>query len=386
MGSMSLLRPLAMAGIRCVPVAEPGSEALYSRFASQTVRVPDFWEGSAELVETLVRFGESCPTEPVLFYEEDSQLLFVSRHRERLSRAFRFVAADAVLVEDLVDKGRFQELAERLEFPVPSSRRITPANSEPGLLDLRFPLVVKPLTRRETWYAVGGAAKALQVRTAEDLRVLWPRLAESGMDFLAQEMVPGPESRIESYHVYVDESGQVAAEFTGRKIRTYPVTYGHSTALTITDEPDVAAVGRSLTEKLALRGVAKFDFKRGPDGRLYLLEVNPRFSLWHHLGAVAGVNIPAMVYADLDGRPRSPPVRVKIGSSWCKFASDFRAARASGISLGSWLTFALRCEAWSILSWDDPMPYLRSKLRRRLYGKKEAHRPAPVALGTRREP
>src|SRR5215470_19812901 len=40
-----------------------------------------------------------------------------------------------------------------------------------------------------------------------------------------------------------------------------------------------------------LTGVAKPDFKRAPDGRLLLLEINPRFNLWHHLGAVAGVNL-----------------------------------------------------------------------------------------------
>jgi len=125
-----------------------------------------------------------------------------------------------------------------------------------------------------------------------------------GQDVLAQELVPGPETRIESYHVYVDRSGTIAGEFTGRKIRTLPATCGHSTALEISDAADVRAEGRALAEKLDLRGVAKFDFKRGPDGRLHLLEINPRFNLWHHLGAAAGVNLPAMVYADLTGLPR----------------------------------------------------------------------------------
>ena len=44
---------------------------------------------------------------------------------------------------------------------------------------------------------------------------------------------------------------------------------------------------------LGLRGVAKLDFKRTAAGELVLLEVNPRFNLWHLPGAVAGVNLPA---------------------------------------------------------------------------------------------
>src|SRR5918993_383060 len=107
MGSMDLVRPLGLAGIPCVPVAPPGSEPLYSRFASQVISCADLSSDSAELLEALMRFGEGCPVQPILFYEEDQQLLFVSRQRERLSRAFGFVIADPVLVEDLVDKGRF---------------------------------------------------------------------------------------------------------------------------------------------------------------------------------------------------------------------------------------------------------------------------------------
>ena len=55
---------------------------------------------------------------------------------------------------------------------------------------------------------------------------LWPRLVASGTELLAQELIPGPESRIESYHVYVDEQGAIVGEFTGQKIRTKPSAFG----------------------------------------------------------------------------------------------------------------------------------------------------------------
>src|SRR3712207_372716 len=133
---------------------------------------------------------------------------------------------------------------------------------------------------------IAGSAKALRLDSPEELRALWPRLAAVGLEVLAQELVPGPETRIESYHVYVDGQGEIVGEFTGQKIRTYPLEYGVSTAVTTADLPDVASLGRELTRRLNLRGVAKFDFKRGPNGRLYLLEINPRFNLWHHAGAI----------------------------------------------------------------------------------------------------
>src|SRR5213078_864214 len=114
MGDMDLVRPLGLAGIPCAVVAPRGSRTRFTRFARDAQ------------VDVLVRFAEAQPEPPVLYYEEDRELLLVSRFRDRLARAFRFVAADADLVEALVDKARFQELAARLDLPVPRAHVLHP--------------------------------------------------------------------------------------------------------------------------------------------------------------------------------------------------------------------------------------------------------------------
>ena len=175
---------------------------------------------------------------------------------------------------------------------------------------------------------------------------------------IAQELVAGPESSIESYQVYVDIEGEIAGEFTGKKVRTYPVELGHSCSLKISDAEDLAELGRELVKKLGLRGVAELEFKRDPDGRLFLLEINPRFNLWHHLGAVAGVNLPAMVYADLAGLPRPARARARAGVRRCRVWQDLLASRADGIPLLEWFNWAKSCEIKRGLAWDDPLPLL----------------------------
>jgi len=364
MGDTDLLRSLGLAGIPCAVVTKPGAPARFSRFARVVVPWRDAWEHADELVDILTAFAASQPEAPVLFYQEDRELLLVSRYRDVLRRRFRFVVADATLVEDLVDKSRFQRLASRLDLPVPRARPLDPTDrSPPSELGLQFPLVVKPLTRRtDRWTPVGGAGKALCVATPAALAELWPRLAAAGEPMIAQELVPGPESAIESYHVYVDERGQTAAEFTGRKIRTHPTQHGHSTALEITDAGDVAALGRDVVHRVGLRGVAKLDFKRGPDGRLHLLEINPRFTLWHHPAALAGVNVPLLVYGDLTGAPRPPLRKARAGVQWCKLWQDWAPARAAGVPLWRWLAWALRCQAKRAMSWDDPLPLVGAAL------------------------
>lgn len=363
LGGIELVRPLALAGIRCQVVSGPKDATRFSRHAVTVFPVD--WSDPVsshgpELVERLVRHGARQPQPPVLFYYWDEPLLFLSRHREELAKAFRFVLADPALVEALVDKAQFQALANARSLPVPASAILTPASqsSPPDLRHLGFPLILKPFRRDRSWDAVEQAhgGKAIRVDRPEQLADLWPRLATLEGNIIAQRYVDGPESSIESYHVYVDAGGKIAGEFTGKKLRTLPPDHGHTTALTITDTPDVVRRGRELVRLLDLKGVAKFDFKRGPDGELYLLEINPRFSLWHHPGARAGVNIPALVYADLTGRPR-PAVQVRSGVCWCH-PKDFLAARQAGVPLARWARWAATCEAKAFWSWEDPLPFV----------------------------
>jgi predicted ATP-grasp superfamily ATP-dependent carboligase len=358
-GDMDLVRPLGLAGIPCAVPDTPGSLPPYSRFVRATFPRVDPETEPARFADGLADFGARQAEPPVLFFEGDWDLLAISRHRDRLAGTVRFVVADADLIEDLVDKMRFQELARRVGLPVPAAVWADPHLGVPRDLPIPFPLVVKPLTRHTTaWNLASHEAKAIEVPARPELEALWPSLAGVGGEVLLQELVPGPETRVESYHVYLDADGAIAGEFTGRKIRTWPDHHGHSTALEITAAHDVRELGRDLVARMGLRGVAKLDFKRTPDGELRLLEVNPRFSLWHHLGAIAGVNIPALVYADVTGRPRPAVREARAGTRWCHPVVDFHARHVAAIPLTRWLLWLAGTEAKAGLALDDPRPPL----------------------------
>jgi hypothetical protein len=90
----------------------------------------------------------------------------------------------------------------------------------------------------------------MHVDDGDTLRRVADRFAEAAVDVLIQQAIPGPESRIESYHAYVDGSGAVAGEFTGRKLRP---------AL---DARDAHRGGRQFLADLPLR--AKVDGRKSP--------------------------------------------------------------------------------------------------------------------------
>lgn len=361
LGDMDLVRPVGEAGVSCAVVAHRTDPTRWSKFTKAVIDAD-----APGLLDRMLEFGHTCDNRPVIFYEADWSLQLVSEHRETLGEVFRFVVPERADVERLLSKARFRELAEQVGLPVPRSQSIEPREGDPPPdLSIPFPLIVKPVPGRDdAWDAsFGRSRKAVRVDDRAGFERVWPSLTRRGGEVLLQELIPGPESRIESYHAYVKADGETVGEFTGRKIRTFPVEYGASCALETTDAPDVVAAGRDFVQRTGYRGVLKADFKRRPDASLALLEVNPRFSLWHSLGAAAGVNIPAIVLAELTGGEPPEERTAKVGVTWCDPPADLKAARELGIGRARWLRWVVsECDVHSATSVRDPLPFIRRLL------------------------
>jgi predicted ATP-grasp superfamily ATP-dependent carboligase len=353
---MDMVRPLGLAGIPVVAAGWTGTETRWSRYTVDHIELPDLWQEVDQSVATLVRFAQRLKERPVLFYQNDQSVLAISRHRDVLADHFAFVVPDAELVEDLVDKARFTELAQRLDLPLPKTVIVQAGEPNPEIGDISFPVIAKRVLRRsgaETWFPVAGRAKASLAGSAAELEALLFRPELAGVPLVVQEEIPGPEKRISSYHAFIDDAGVTRGEFTGRKIRTWPRRYGQSTAVEIVAQDDVLTLGREVLQKMEFTGVAKVDFKRDDAGNLLLFEVNPRFSLWHHPGAVAGVNIPALVYRSLTGAAMFA-TEAQSEVCWCHLWNDWRAARAERLNPIAWLRFVVRADCRRAAHFDDP--------------------------------
>jgi predicted ATP-grasp superfamily ATP-dependent carboligase len=366
LGDVDLVQAHALAGIGSVVVTPPDDPARFSRHALGWVPWVDHWEQPERLVAALLDSAAQLPDRPVLCHGSDGDLLAVSRHRTALQERFRVSLADAALVEALVDKGRFAALAQRLGLPVPRTVVLDPdAPDAAAAEDLRLPVVVKPWTR-EGLQRLRTAAKAVQVQDRSELRRRAREAGALGVGLVVQELVAGAESAIESWHAYVDDSGRVLGSFTGAKTRTQPQEFGHSSVLVTTEASDVAALGRDVVHRTGLRGLVKVDVKRDPDGALWLLEVNPRYTLWHHLGAVAGVNLAELAHRDLRGELPGPVPRAQPGLVWCDPIRDLRGVVAGEVSPARWLRTTLTCAARSGADHGDAAPLLRGRVWRAL--------------------
>ncbi len=310
-GDLNMLRCFAGTGVRTVILSsDPEDPCFFSRHCGQRRLIADAAVDPTGALADLRELGKLVPGRPVFFYGDDAMLLLVSRHRKELGDRFRFLLPAATLVEALVDKLRFAALARELSLPVP--RTVTSTEHRTGAeiaAELPLPVILKPFCHlgwRTSPAVLGlgaGPLKALIARDGDELqRMVGQRMASFSPDFVAQEFIPGGEEHVYSFHAYLDAERRPLGHYVGRKIRTYPRRAGVSTYLELTVDPELTRIGFEVLARLGLAGVVKLDFKRDPDtGRFYLLEVNPRFNLWNHLGAAAGVNLPWLAYRDLAG-------------------------------------------------------------------------------------
>ncbi len=367
LGDLNLVRAVGLAGLRPLVISRNPHTAR-SRYAAGSAKITPAVESLEQSAEDLLTLGDRLSNRPVLYFSNDAHLLLVSRYRGPLLKRFRFLLPDAQLIEDIVDKRRFHTLATRYCLPVPGTLIVEVAARDVPEPPWGYPCIVKPASR-VGWYESGimGSVphKAFRARDRSELSALTERLRNGGRAFFLQEFVAGGDDEIYSYHAYRDEAGRTLASFVGRKVRTYPIHTGRSTCLELSDRANVAAMGEEILDRIALTGVVKIDFKRDPTrDRLYLLEINPRFNLWHYLGALSGVNLPGVAYRHLMGVWSGSLPRYRLGIRWVSVPMDLRASvslmRAGQLNLGAWLRSYTGPIAYNRFAWSDPMPVLAS--------------------------
>lgn len=373
-GDTNMLRCFDGTGIPTALVAfDHDNMALYSRQTREKHVIASPRLDPDQCLEGLLALGSTLVDRPVLYYGDDAALLLVSRHREILARHYRFLMPDADCIEALANKLQFAQLARRLDLPAPRTMLAGEINDLQEVeTKLSLPCILKPNSHvgwftSEPVMAEGGRPqKVLRASTRGDLRRLHDRMKDYTHDFLIQEYVPGGDDCIYSFHAYLNARSEPLAHYVGRKIRTYPKHSGVSTYLQLVHEPELVRLGLEILQKLRFVGVAKLDFKRDPvRQRFLLLEINPRFCLWNHLGAACGINLPMVAYRDLVGESVPPQTEYRTDVRWLSFGDDLRAFireywRDGDLSVLQYLSSLRGRKVYDVFSWKDPKPWIMS--------------------------
>lgn len=305
--ALASVRSLAAAGYRVHVVASERSNlAGASRFAdSEHLLVdpgeqPEAWALGLERVATEIGADLLLPVTEVSIGTVFATGLF-----ERLS----VVCPPRDAYEAAVDKHALLERAVALGLDVPRSVLVDRPADLRGLPDgFEYPVVMKP---RRSRLLRDGRWISCDVRLVHDATDLAAAAGDVGMSggVLLQTFVPGHGEAI----FVAAREGNVLASFAHRRLREKPPSGGVSVLReSIAPDPKLLEGSIRLISELGFTGVAMIEFRRSPDGRAYLMEINPR--LWGsvQLAIDAGVDFPAIQIALHRGEPVTP-VEPRLG-------------------------------------------------------------------------
>ena len=238
------------------------------------------------------------------------------------------------------------------------------ARLEAMIGELAFPCGLKPRQSMLFQHHFGGGNKLIVARDPDELRDGFRRTHELGLEMLIAELIPGDDECLVSYCGYLDGGGEPLTDCT---IRQYPPGFGLSSYAASDDEADVRELGLGFLRDLGLRGPFEVEFKRDPrDGRLKLIECNPRFTILQLNFCAA--DVATLAYARALDRPDPVATRYRPATRLWNPIEDFRAflhyRRNGEWSLGRWLRSLLHRKRLHVFSWDDPMPTIAFHVRR----------------------
>jgi len=376
------VREIGQAGVSVYVADSERLTAGYSRYLAAS----GGWIIAGDEQQLLKRLLEQSKTEKrpgVLIPTSDKYIEFVVRHAEQLADGYRFQKSymDGSY-ERIVDKGQFARLCAEHQIPHPQTLTLKSAELPQAESGLRFPCILKPtLIHLVRDYMAGK--KVLIVRNREEFFRHVQAVAHIDAEWMVQEVVPGPESRITLFGGYFDRSGKLAQAFTCRKLRQYPPGFGSASLIRSEMLDETRAISEQFLQAIGFQGIAGTEFKYDErDQQLKMIEINPRPTLWFGCSHAAGKRIALSAVADIIGEKSLADNPQTAGVEWRYLGKDL-ATRVYYSFSGK--RFVLPPENlsvyghrssrdWAVFSWHDPLPlvgeylnYARKFLRRALH-------------------
>lgn len=360
-GGTAGLGALRALGDQNVPIAHADWEwnpDVFSVHVRRRQRLTDPRLNESGFVNNLCRFGQTFPTKPVLFPCSDWAVWYVTKNKSTLERQFHIPLSGFEITERILSKDRLYRFLESEGYPTPKT--IYPSNGANAKLDsgIGYPCIVKP-SQSHVFQKIFGK-KAIVVRSDSELRTALSDFQRFDLVPCVQEIVPGNASSVVSLGSYFDRNSIPRGILTTRRIRAFPLSFGTGSRVVSEHLPRVAELAIRIAKSLSFHGIADIDFiEDRRDGKLKLVDFNPRCFGEVYLSAKTGSNIPLIAYFDMLGGTLGNASQVD-GIVWVDNVYDLLAfyeeCRIGKESLSAFLRQFSPSLVYSTLTVKDPFP------------------------------
>lgn len=291
--TVGIIRYLAKSGL--VPYAiSPNKRALasYSKYCKKCFLSPFPSEerNYISFIKNLIEQNDIDMLMPVGY----QNCYLSSKYQDELKKIVRLEIPDIKSMEIALNKKKTYELSHNIGVPYPKTVYPHEISEIEYLADqIGYPLIIKGLFE-------AGKNIVSYVENKSELEKEYVKMCKengfnSGNLPMLQEYIPGQKTDFVTINLLY-QKGTCKRIFLQRRVRNLKAL-GTATCCDCNISPNVSEQmkvnAKSLLNALHWNGVACIEFKRDPrDGKVKLIEINPKFWASTEMSLIAGVNFP----------------------------------------------------------------------------------------------
>jgi len=213
----------------------------------------------------------------------------VSKNKNSLEKYINLEVASYETIKRAMDKSKTYELAKNLNIPFPETiypqtyKEIEELSSK-----LSYPVVIKGL------YEAGKQVIAYPNNKEEFISDYFAlckenNFSEGSLPMVQEYIGKGGNECLAALY----QNGKAKRLIVYKAIRCFPIKGGSSSCAVTFYDKEIIEMGSKLLDELKWHGVADVEFKRDrKNGKLQLMEINPKFYATVEVAMRAGINFP----------------------------------------------------------------------------------------------
>lgn len=290
--ALPIIESMARSGIRVAAASgKRFNSGFYCRGCRERYVYPSPRENIGRFQQWLLRFLQRHEID-TLFPVGHYGALAVSQIQDEIRKYTRLLMPAHDVFMAGYEKIATMKTALAAGVPIPDSwfPDNNPAALEEALSRInQWPVLIKP--------SVGVGARGITwCYCADEVREHFPKIAAEHGESYLQDFVP-PGGMQYKVDMLVDAEQRLLAGIVYGKTRMYPPDGGSSVLNYSVNRPDILDHAYKTLVELKWVGFCDFDFvEDSRDGRVKLMEINPRFPESFRMGTSVGIDFPKMVY------------------------------------------------------------------------------------------
>ena len=285
----------------------PGFKSVYgpARLCPNPDLEPDAW------LRFMLNLAQEHKQRPVLIASSDQFVTAISKHSDALRSHYIFPSG-ITLHAALAEKRTQYMLAREHGMPMPRTEFASSLQEVQAFgKSAAFPCVMKPNHFRE-WQRFPvdhplSYQKVAVVKDAPQLCEIYKLASSVTPDVILQEMIQGDDSVKSVYLSCYDSQGRRIANAMFRELRCDPMWFGPASVTEPSFDQEVDVICDDFLKSMRYSGLCEIEVKRDTrDGKVKLIEANPRLTGGGDAAPYAGVDLCWVHYLDLIGRTAAP--------------------------------------------------------------------------------